>query len=308
MDKQKIGDFIRVKRKEKGLTQVELSEKLGVSDRAVSKWERGICCPDISILKDLCKILDVNINELLSGSELIELSKDESENILVETVKTYTNVEKKKNRTLLIFTIVILIVYTFLVFAMYLTFNQTNKREGMNWDTIQTRKISDELYTILENYDYSGLKRFLVKHTDIVPEYANENENNCYEHYIKDKYGENKLMWGPVCRLKDFEDNGIKFKNHKYYQQFYSGLGNYLVEYKLTISYKNIDTIISVPLGSHNGILNSTGGIGMHSSGPKGTELERNGYSNILNKINSFFIYTGDIFDYMETVDVNHNN
>ena len=53
MNKQKIGDFIKKKRKEKGLTQKELAEKLEITDRAISKWERGINCPDISLLKDL---------------------------------------------------------------------------------------------------------------------------------------------------------------------------------------------------------------------------------------------------------------
>ena len=70
MNKQKIGDFIKKKRKEKGLTQKELAEKLEITDRAISKWERGINCPDISLLKDLCKILETDINELLSGKEL----------------------------------------------------------------------------------------------------------------------------------------------------------------------------------------------------------------------------------------------
>ena len=62
MDKQKIGDFIKEKRKEKELTQKELAEKLEITDRAISKWERGISCPDISLLKDLCKILEIDIN------------------------------------------------------------------------------------------------------------------------------------------------------------------------------------------------------------------------------------------------------
>ena len=73
MNYDKIGKFIQEKRKEKNLTQKELAKKLGVSDKAISKWERGICCPDISLLKDLSSILDISINELLSGEDIEKL-------------------------------------------------------------------------------------------------------------------------------------------------------------------------------------------------------------------------------------------
>ena len=67
MDQIKIGKFIQEKRKEKSLTQSELAEKLNVSDRAVSKWENGNCIPDVSNIQELCKILNITINDLFSG-------------------------------------------------------------------------------------------------------------------------------------------------------------------------------------------------------------------------------------------------
>ena len=67
----KIGNFIATCRKKKKLTQESLAEQLGISNRAVSKWERGICLPDASIMILLCEILSINVNELLSG-EMIE--------------------------------------------------------------------------------------------------------------------------------------------------------------------------------------------------------------------------------------------
>ena len=67
MNLDKIGKFISKCRKDKKLTQEQLSEKLGISDRAVSKWERGLCLPDASIMLPLCEILGINVNELLSG-------------------------------------------------------------------------------------------------------------------------------------------------------------------------------------------------------------------------------------------------
>ena len=67
MNQKKIGKFIQEKRKSKNLTQEELAEKLGVTDRAVSKWERGLNMPDASLMLDLTKILGISVNELLSA-------------------------------------------------------------------------------------------------------------------------------------------------------------------------------------------------------------------------------------------------
>ena len=70
MNQKKIGKFIAQKRKGKNLTQEQIAEKLGVSINAVSKWERGLCLMDMSLLKPLSQILDVTINEILSGEEI----------------------------------------------------------------------------------------------------------------------------------------------------------------------------------------------------------------------------------------------
>lgn len=80
MDYKKIGELICQLRKEKGLTQLQLAEKLHVSDKAVSKWERGIGCPDVSILNALANELNINVDKLLSGeieinSEAIKMNK-----------------------------------------------------------------------------------------------------------------------------------------------------------------------------------------------------------------------------------------
>lgn len=70
MNQKKIGKFIAQKRKEKNLTQEQIAETLGVSINAVSKWERGLCLMDMSLLKPLSQILDVTINDILSGEEI----------------------------------------------------------------------------------------------------------------------------------------------------------------------------------------------------------------------------------------------
>ena len=69
MDQIKIGKFIAECRKAVGLTQMQLSEKLGITDKAISKWERGIAMPDSSIMLELCGILGISVNELLNGEK-----------------------------------------------------------------------------------------------------------------------------------------------------------------------------------------------------------------------------------------------
>jgi len=84
MNQEKIGKFISLKRKEKGMTQEEMAEKLGISKNAVSKWERGLCLMDMSLLKPLSEILDVSINEILAGETITnkELEQKSEENLI----------------------------------------------------------------------------------------------------------------------------------------------------------------------------------------------------------------------------------
>jgi len=79
MDQIKIGKFIAECRKIQNLTQSQLAEKLGITDRAISKWENGRAMPDSSLMLDLCSILNISVNELLSG-EVIGMEKDDKKN------------------------------------------------------------------------------------------------------------------------------------------------------------------------------------------------------------------------------------
>lgn len=92
MNQEKIGKFITECRKEKKLTQNELAYKLGITDKAISKWENGRCMPDISLLKELCSILDVTINELLSGERN---SKNSSDEIIINSLEANQKQFKK---------------------------------------------------------------------------------------------------------------------------------------------------------------------------------------------------------------------
>ncbi|MBE6701729.1 MAG: helix-turn-helix domain-containing protein [Ruminococcaceae bacterium] len=95
MNQIKIGRFIAECRKKANLTQVELSEKLGITDKAISKWERGISLPDTSIMLELCDILSISVNELLSGEKIdMENNNQKNEQLLLDMAKEL----EKKNK------------------------------------------------------------------------------------------------------------------------------------------------------------------------------------------------------------------
>ena len=88
MDQWKTGRFIAECRKEKNLTQMQLAEQLGITDKAISKWERGISMPDTSIMLELCDILGISVNELLSGEKIsMENNDQKNEQLLLDMAK-----------------------------------------------------------------------------------------------------------------------------------------------------------------------------------------------------------------------------
>ena len=96
MDQVKIGRFIAEKRREQGLTQAQLAEKLSITDRAVSKWENGRTMPDSSLMLDLCKHLKITVNDLLNGEVVsMENYNEKLENQLLETVKQKEESDKR---------------------------------------------------------------------------------------------------------------------------------------------------------------------------------------------------------------------
>ena len=97
MDQIKIGRFISEKRKSQGLTQAQLAERLGITDRAVSKWETGRAMPDTAIMLELCEILKISVNSLLNGEEIkVENNNQKNEQLLLEMAKEI----ERKNKTI----------------------------------------------------------------------------------------------------------------------------------------------------------------------------------------------------------------
>ena len=127
MNQEKIGKLIAECRKEKNMTQVELADKLSVTDKSVSKWENGKCLPDVSLYKDLCNILGITLNEFFAGEKINEEKFKEQADInlfnalenssftLKEKIKYYDNKWDKEHFFEL--TIAMIIIVGFIIYG-----------------------------------------------------------------------------------------------------------------------------------------------------------------------------------------------
>ena len=166
MNQKKIGKFIQERRKLKELTQVELAEKLGVSNRTISSWENGNSLPDYSMFQDLCNELDISIVELLNG-EIIEKDdfKIKTDDAIKNTIE-YSNIRIKKSRlkniisTLLI--VIILSIGFFFGYKLIILNKYTLKRpdnveeivkglKNQKEIKVYKRTLPDEEYFEIEN-------------------------------------------------------------------------------------------------------------------------------------------------------------
>lgn len=126
MDNVKIGKLIAECRKIKKMTQKELADKLGVTDKSVSKWERGVCLPDVSLYMELCNILEISLNEFFLGERIEDndFKKKADENLLKvienssfsleEKIKYYKGKWKKEHRFDLALGMIVIIIMLFL--------------------------------------------------------------------------------------------------------------------------------------------------------------------------------------------------
>lgn len=124
MDNIKMGTTIREARKKKGYTQKDIATQLSITDRAVSKWERGLCAPDLALLEPLADMLEISITELITGEqENLSENKEKYEFVVKETIQysKQENAKKKKNnrKNLAIFILVILFLCGAFVFLLF---------------------------------------------------------------------------------------------------------------------------------------------------------------------------------------------
>ena len=119
MDQKKIGAFIAARRHALGLTQAQLGEKLGVTDKSVSKWERGVCLPDAALYLPLCETLGITPNELFAGEAIApEESAQRAEETIVTMAKDGEEKRRRARRTLVVSLVICSLLAGLLVFAL----------------------------------------------------------------------------------------------------------------------------------------------------------------------------------------------
>lgn len=210
MDLIKIGAYIAEKRRALGITQVELARQLGMSDKSVSKWERGICLPDVSVYIQLCEILGISINEFIAGEDL------DSDKIIQQSEKNIIDVTeagKKKNNKMQ--KIIIFLAILYFISACWIALAQPYTR-GNYIDTLE--KDSQEM-----------LVAEAVNEEDSIFGYRYYVENKCEKisfsvlEYVGEEFVANHYALaidrdlytgrsGTLVVLPDLEENKIKIK------------------------------------------------------------------------------------------------
>lgn len=251
MDINKIGEFIATKRKEKGLTQQELGNKLFVTDKAVSKWERGISLPEVTILYKLAEELDLTIEDILNGEikDNSDLDIDKRIKEIKEEIRISNN--KKIKKVIISFTILILILFLVIFKNVYMGYNLKNiyYEHSKKNITIGLPKLSFfikkndqsyKAYNLRSSYVLeTEVKRYLktLKYTncnDTIYYYDEKNDISIIEYKIKNNILFNTISYEIVdhdyCELKHESDYGRKLNGTKRFHLLNGG--------KLTTSMK----------------------------------------------------------------------
>lgn len=201
MNQIKIGNFIQEKRKEKNITQLELAEKLGITDRAVSKWENGVCLPDVGTMPHLCEILDVSINDLFSGED-VDMKDNEKklEENLLEMAKQKEQRDKQLLRMEYAIGTVFSIVFIALVFIA--SFAPMNDWTRLLIVGISTFAIILLALLLLKIEQVAGYYECRCCHHKYVPTYLSVNKAM--------HFGRTRYMKCPKCGKKSWQKKVLK--------------------------------------------------------------------------------------------------
>ena len=155
MDLLKIGRYIASKRKALGMTQMDLAKELGMSDKSVSKWERGICLPDASIYMQLCDALGISINEFFAGEDLenkdiIKQSEENIINITLSDKKKYTRLQRA---FFIISALYFVCICVMIIIKVMPGLNYIGPVEEFSKENIIAETIYDEEDVMLFNYN-----------------------------------------------------------------------------------------------------------------------------------------------------------
>ena len=225
------GKFIASLRKEKNMTQKDLADKLYVSDRAVSKWERGLNFPDITLLKKLSEVLGVSLTELLNGERIESVSKEKADEILEDGVKHY---KKQVYKNIIIKVLLIIPIIIFFLFVVLVTLSE------LYYGEIQFGKyylpFPNVSSTVAKVTTDKFMEAFATEDLDTIKEiYRDKNADGTFMDKFQDFYQYYEVI--------DYE-----------YSYFYHNGNNYTIVYLVTLKVQDevADVYLHVQaLGNH---------------------------------------------------------
>lgn len=200
MNQEKIGKFIARCRKDKNLTQEQLANKLGISDRAISKWENGKCLMDISFLKPLSEILGVSVVEILNGEKIVDENiYSKTEEVTLNTLD-YAKSEIKKNKLKSIIAILTMLVVLFvIVFVIYkcILLSKYNVEPVDNYEKfVENLEIKNTIKVYKKTInDKDYLVESDIKLRNDFADYTRIDENISIKYYLYDDDKVKSALW-----------------------------------------------------------------------------------------------------------------
>ncbi len=231
MDNLKTGKYIQKLRQEKNLTQNDLAKKLFISDKAISKWERGLCAPDISLLEKLAEILDTSVIELLRGERLNNnlIDKKDALNSIIDIKEITTRSNIKKINIIFICILILLMLYILLLFTKPVTY----KNNEFCFENVKTNEI--ENFEINSKIILNNKGKYNQSEYKIITNWINLIYNTRNIEYDKNIIKKHCLSFDEIYKLT-YSNNTIPIDEN---------INNLLKEYQIqNISYEPFDKTI----------------------------------------------------------------
>ena len=201
MDQIRIGKFIKERRNLKNITQSSLASILGITDRAISKWENGICMPDVGTIPEICKILDITVNDLFSG-EIVKMKDYDKK--LEENLLDLAKKEEDQNKKMMIYEYVIGFIssITFLVLMFTLSYAVENQVVRIILFIIAFLILIVGVSFALKIETETGYYECKMCHHKYIPSYKSV--------YFAMHYGTTRYLKCPKCHKKSWNKKVMK--------------------------------------------------------------------------------------------------
>lgn len=225
MDLNKIGNFLTYLRKEKKLTQEQLAEELAVSNKSISKWERGICLPEITTIHQITKFFDISLMEFYKGERV----KEVEDKVINETLNISKNKKKIKKNLLFIIIcfIIIILLFIYSIYNKHFIYNISSSSEeftGIGNITLSKNKslitlidlsIVNEIISNKEGYafEYSlTLGDVLIYHNGDIYSFDNNSTKLTLGEYVKDISIYIKDNFSSLITIDKLKNNNLVLK------------------------------------------------------------------------------------------------